>query len=194
MKDTWADICKLAKGTNQAKRDFSTVLLKDAGSWIDGYLQASANEKHARRNTNTAEWMLKSKAIQNHGGGQTGETAIDEAVAAGVCTRSVSCSKGRTKQANHSASPRFELRVNILIRYTPRLLKRRCALAAQRRATTSSEHCRTVCATKQPLTGGAFAHRKSLACLQLKTEHLQPPARCRRGQRRRSQRRRSQRR
>ena len=62
----------------------STVLFKDAGSWTGGYWQASANEKHARKNTNTAEWMLKSKAFQDHGGGQTGETAIDEAVAAGV--------------------------------------------------------------------------------------------------------------
>ena len=65
------------------------MLFNDAGSWTDVYWQSSANEKHARKNTNTAEWMLKSKAIQDRGRGQTGETAIDEAVAAGVYEKRV---------------------------------------------------------------------------------------------------------
>ena len=37
-----------------------------------------------RKPTNTSDWMLKSKAITDHGGGQAGEAAIDEAVAAGI--------------------------------------------------------------------------------------------------------------
>lgn len=37
-----------------------------------------------RKPTNTSDWMLKSKAITDHGGGQAGEAAIDEAFAAGI--------------------------------------------------------------------------------------------------------------
>ena len=84
VKDKWEAICKLGKGKNKAKQDFSEVLAKDAGSWTDGYWQANFGEKHSHKNMNTAEWMLKSKAITDHGGGQAGKTAIDEAVAAGI--------------------------------------------------------------------------------------------------------------
>ena len=84
VKDKWEAICKLGKGMNKAKEDFSEVLAKDAGSWTDGYWQANFGEKHSHKNMNTAEWMLRSKAVHDHGGGQAGEAAIDDAVAAGI--------------------------------------------------------------------------------------------------------------
>ena len=84
VKDKWAEIRKLAKGQNKAKQDFTTVLFKDVDGWSDAYWQASANESHSRKTTNTAEWMLRSKAVHDHGGGQAGEAAIDDAVAAGI--------------------------------------------------------------------------------------------------------------
>ena len=43
VKDKWAEICKLAKGQNKAKQDFTTVLFKDVDGWSDAYWQASAN-------------------------------------------------------------------------------------------------------------------------------------------------------
>ena len=84
VKDKWDEICKLGKGKNQAKGNFTAVLIKDQGQWTDAYWQASVSETHERKTTNTSEWMLKSKALTDHGGGQVGAAAIDEAVAAGI--------------------------------------------------------------------------------------------------------------
>ena len=90
------------------------MFFNDKDSWTNGYWQASAIEMHARKHTNTAEWMLKSNAITEHGGGKTGETAIDEAVAAGLYEECVIYQirvKGEKSDTGHSTSLEEKARV-----------------------------------------------------------------------------------
>ena len=116
---------------------------------------------------NTAEWMLKSKPSQIMAEARRAKPQSMRLLRQ-VYTRSVSSSMGRTNWANQSVSFRFALKVKSQLRCTPRLLKRRCALAAQRRATTSSEHCRTVLCNQAAIDGRSIRTPKKLGVLAIK--------------------------
>ena len=57
---------------------------KDKGSWKDAYWQASLEDTHTDRREQSGHWMLRQKAETDHGGGEKGEIAVQNAINAGI--------------------------------------------------------------------------------------------------------------
>ena len=69
---------------NKVKSKFTQIIMVDKGKWTDAYWQASNEVSNERSLISNKTWMFRAKAETEHGGGDKGAKAVDDAVAAGV--------------------------------------------------------------------------------------------------------------
>ena len=86
VQQKWAAICALKgrdRAKNEKKQEFLQVLLKDP-SYQDNYWQLSVMDRYTVRSATQGRWVMREKAEQEHGGGSTGRTAIDNGIKCGI--------------------------------------------------------------------------------------------------------------
>ena len=86
VKKKWEDLCNLkGRDRNKAeqKRKFTDKLFADT-LYEDCYWETVASDTYTTSGSTTGSWILRSKAETQHGGGEKGEKAIDDAIALGI--------------------------------------------------------------------------------------------------------------
>ena len=93
----WTALCDL-KGRDRDKnaktREFLQVLLRDP-TFQDNSWQTSVADTYTKKKGTKGQWKMREKAEQEHGGGSTGKTAIDNGLKAGIFfERFIECEDG----------------------------------------------------------------------------------------------------
>ena len=81
-KDKWEQICSLA-GRNRSKTakkgEFTDRLFNDP-EFKDAYWEAEVSNVFPKKSRVVGWWMLTSKAINDHGSGETGKGGVGDAI------------------------------------------------------------------------------------------------------------------
>ena len=89
IRDKWQAICDMNPkdgNKNALKTEFTKKIIDDAGEWQDSYWMVNAREEISTRDREARRWVILAKAIAEHGGGEAGKVAIDDALKAGLYT------------------------------------------------------------------------------------------------------------
>ena len=90
-------ICKLKgrdRDKNAKKQGFLQVLLRDP-NFQDSYWELKVEDRYVSKCGTGGRWVMREKAEQEHGGGITGRTAIENGIKAGIFEeRFIECGDG----------------------------------------------------------------------------------------------------